>query len=169
ELPWRGRWWPVSRRATTVIDGTGLRSLVPVDVLVQAAGPWAGVTGRSAGPALHHVGALVGLRARPRRLPRVGAGNGVTPVGPRAVRPGADAVDPQVVTRERHLPVVELLEVRVRGHGAEPRRGCSGRPAASRERGRIGVKRVLHHTPVRSVADRLLGAGARAVATGVVS
>ena len=49
-----------------------------------------------------------------RRLARILALNRVSPVRPRAVREVPERCDPEVVARERHGTVVELLVVRIR-------------------------------------------------------
>src|SRR5438876_472044 len=98
-----------------------LRRLVAVDVLIDPARVRAAVAAPRGDyvallvregqlhAALRDVG-VAGVRLA-RSLAWIGSGDGVAPVRPDAVREAADRGHPQVVTRERHRAVVELLVV----------------------------------------------------------
>src|SRR5581483_1841546 len=113
---------------------------VAVDVLVEAAVPRAAV---AAPGAVLEVAALMDV-GRPGVLvlgilARVGALDGVTPIRPHAERKVVHGADVEVVARERHGAVGELLVVRVGRDVADP-----GRSPARPEVGRAcspGIER----------------------------
>src|SRR6476659_7767541 len=116
----------------------------------------AGVTAPPAsggeGAALLDVGAAVVLVLG--RLTRVGALDGIPPVGPRREGPAAARRYPQVVAGGRDRPIAELLVVRIARGVADPRLAGPGR--AGRGRGRaVDVERC------DGVARRIVADGAR--------
>src|SRR5215212_11883826 len=131
-----------------------LGSEVAVDVLVDPAVSWAEVPAPGAvleGAALVHVGRCVVLVLRD--LTRVGSLEGVPPVRPGAECEVVERANVEVVAREGHGTVVELLVVRIRRDVADSRRRPRSGVAEVVRDGAPCVERGRRR-PIRAIADR---------------
>src|SRR5438874_3870867 len=139
-----------------------LRRLVAVNILVDStrmrtavAAP--GLRGvallvcrREDDPALDDVGRRCVLVLR--RLARICALDGVTPVRPGPEGEASETCDRQVIASERHRAIVELLEVPVRARIGDLHGGCPTDAPITRRRGEDVERR--HGPAIRAVADR---------------